>query len=199
VFAAPDLVRTDPVAADLFTALWAIWIAGELAILVRSLRGRDAQRRDRGSFFVVVGSIFVGLTLGSLLASAVPAAGVQHGSLAVFLIGMLLMAAGIALRFTAVVVLGRFFTPVVMVGGDQHVVEAGPYRWIRHPSYTGSLLTIAGFLLASTNWLALAALVPVVAAFLYRIGVEERALTDALGDAYRSYMRRTKRLVPFLY
>jgi protein-S-isoprenylcysteine O-methyltransferase Ste14 len=85
------------------------------------------------------------------------------------------------------------------VGSDQHVVDTGPYRWIRHPSYTGSLLTIAGFLLCATNWAALAGVVPVLVGLLYRIRVEEQALSEELGDAYRSYASRTKRLIPFVY
>ena len=74
-----------------------------------------------------------------------------------------------------------------------------PYRWIRHPSYTGTLLTITGVLLAATNWLALVGILPVLAALLYRMHVEEQALSEQLGEPYRAYMRRTKRLLPFVY
>jgi protein-S-isoprenylcysteine O-methyltransferase Ste14 len=61
------------------------------------------------------------------------------------------------------------------------------------------LVTISGALLASTNWLALVGILPVLAGLLYRITVEEQALSEELGEAYRSYMRRTKRLLPFIY
>jgi protein-S-isoprenylcysteine O-methyltransferase Ste14 len=199
MFTPTHAVHAGTIAADLYAVLLVVWIGGELAIAGRSLWRRDARVEDRGSLVVVLGSVFAGFALGSALASAVPAADIHRGADSVFLLGLLLMAAGIVLRFTAVIVLGRYFTPVVMVGGDQHVVDTGPYRWIRHPSYTGSLLTIAGVLLASTNWFALAGLLPVLAGVLYRIRVEEQALTGQLGDAYRSYMRRTKRLVPFVY
>jgi protein-S-isoprenylcysteine O-methyltransferase Ste14 len=196
---ARPLFFSDGAAALLFRGLYAVWIAGELTILVRSLLHSGAPRRDRGSFVVVFGSIFLGLAAGSALAAAVPAAEIQSGRFAVYLAGLVVMAAGIALRFYAVIVLGRFFTLVVRVGSDQHVVDSGPYRWIRHPAYTGILLAIAGVLLAATNWLALAGVLPVVAGLLYRIRVEEQALAEELGEPYRSYMRRTKRLVPFVY
>lgn len=187
-------------AALLLRLLYVIWILGELALLVRSLSRSGARTRDRGSFLVVFASIFAGLTLGNALASSAPGAAVRAGHDAVVYGALAVMAAGMALRFTAVIVLGRFFTLVVMTGGGQHVVESGPYRWLRHPSYTGALLTIAGVLLASTaNWLALAGLLPVLAGVLYRIRVEERALSDELGEPYRAYMRRTRRLVPFIY
>jgi protein-S-isoprenylcysteine O-methyltransferase Ste14 len=117
----------------------------------------------------------------------------------VFAVGLAILAVGVALRFYAVIVLGRFFTLVVMTRRDQHVVDTGPYRWIRHPSYTGFLLALAAVMLSYANWLALIGVLPALAGFLYRIRVEERVLSDELGEPYRSYMRRTKRLVPFVY
>jgi protein-S-isoprenylcysteine O-methyltransferase Ste14 len=193
------LFFTDRTAAVLFGGLYTVWIAGELAILVRSLFRRGAHIRDRGSLVVVFGSILVGFAVGTALASSVPSAAVRTDRVASFYAALLVMAIGIALRFYAVVALGRFFTPVVMIGSDQHVVDTGPYRWIRHPSYTGILLTIAGVLAASTNLAALAGILPVLAGLLYRIHIEEQALSEELGEPYRSYMRRTKRLLPFLY
>jgi protein-S-isoprenylcysteine O-methyltransferase Ste14 len=63
-----------------------------------------------------------------------------------------LIAIGIAIRQWAVVVLGRYFTTDVRVHGGQTVVETGPYRWVRHPSYTGMLITFVGIGLALGNW-----------------------------------------------
>jgi protein-S-isoprenylcysteine O-methyltransferase Ste14 len=193
------LFYTDATATILFWTLYAVWIAGELVIAGRSFLRRGAQTRDRGSLLVVFGSVLAGFAVGSVLASAVPATTIQSGRYAVLLGGLLVMAFGIALRFAAVIALGRFFTVVVMTGSDQHVVETGPYRWIRHPSYTGTLLTITGVLLATTNWLGLVGILPALAGLIYRMHVEEQALSDQMGDAYRSYMGRTKRLVPFVY
>jgi protein-S-isoprenylcysteine O-methyltransferase Ste14 len=193
------LFYTDWAAALLYWGLYTIWIAGEVWILVRSFFRRGAHTRDRGSFLVVFGSIFLGFTIANVLATSAPAATIQGARLAVFGVGLALMALGISLRFYAVSVLGRFFTPVVMVGSDQQVVDTGPYRWIRHPSYTGLLVIITGVLAASTNWLALLGILPVLAGLLYRIRVEEQALKEELGEPYRSYMRRTKRLLPFVY
>ena len=186
-------------AGALLLVLYGVWIGGEVAMLVRSLFRRGAHTRDRGSIVVVLGSMFAGFTLGTGLAAAVPAAAVTTGRYEIYYAGLAVMAMGMALRFSAVIVLGRFFTPVVMIGGDQHVVDTGPYRWIRHPSYTGALLTMIGVLLANTNWLALVGILPALPAFLYRIRVEEQALAEELGEPYRSYMARTKRLLPFLY
>jgi protein-S-isoprenylcysteine O-methyltransferase Ste14 len=86
----------------------------------------------------------------------------------------------------------------IRVHAGQTVIEVGPYRYIRHPSYTGALITLVG--LALGNWAGLLALLDCMgAAYAYRISVEEAALVAALGEPYKEYMRRTRRLVPFLF
>jgi protein-S-isoprenylcysteine O-methyltransferase Ste14 len=67
-------------------------------------------------------------------------------------------------------------------------------------SYTGVLLAFVGFALTLGNWAALfVILLPIGVAFIHRMNVEENALSGALGPQYTDYMRRTKRLVPFIY
>jgi protein-S-isoprenylcysteine O-methyltransferase Ste14 len=80
------------------------------------------------------------------------------------------------------------------------VVSTGPYRWVRHPSYTGLLLIVIGFGVGVGNWLALAICVVVpVPGMLRRIQVEEAELARVLGDPYRRYQTETKRLIPGLW
>jgi len=110
------------------------------------------------------------------------------------------MLAGMALRFYAMWVLGRSFTYYVAVHAKQTVVEVGPYRYVRHPSYSGALMILVGLGLTLGNWAGLLVLVVCVGiAYAYRISVEESALAAALGEPYRQYMCRTRRLVPFLF
>lgn len=114
-------------------------------------------------------------------------------------LGLLLMVAGIAVRQWAIAVLGRFFSPRVRVLHEHRVVEAGPYRYVRHPSYTGALLTMLGAGLAGGSWEGFLTMGAVAAAvFGYRIRIEERFLLEELGPEYAEYRRRTKRLLPFL-
>ena len=80
----------------------------------------------------------------------------------------------------------------------QEVIQSGPYRWIRHPSYTGGLITLLGVLVCCVNLASLPALLVALGGYAYRIRIEERALARDLGPAYKDYMRRTKRLIPFL-
>jgi len=119
---------------------------------------------------------------------------------AIRILGVALVVAGLLLRWYAIAYLGRFFTVDVAVVADQKVVESGPYRLIRHPSYAGALVAFLGLGICSENYGALLVLVlPVTAAFLRRIAIEEAALGEALGNAYAAYASRTRRLIPWIY
>jgi protein-S-isoprenylcysteine O-methyltransferase len=134
------------------------------------------------------------------LSLLLPQAAISWKRTSLFFIGICLMLLGIALRWYSVAVLGRYFTFDVAIQSGQVLVEAGPYRYIRHPSYSGALLTLLGFGLALGNWAGLAGTLSCMGfAYAYRIPVEEAALSSALGEAYKQYMRRTWRLVPFLF
>jgi len=129
-----------------------------------------------------------------------PRAAILWDRPAVFFAGIAFMLAGIAFRWYAMALLGRFFTFDVAVHTGQTLIQAGPYRYIRHPSYAGIFMIVIGVGLALGNWLSLAVLFGcTAAAFVYRISVEEAALVAALGEPYRQYMRRTRRLIPFLF
>lgn len=82
---------------------------------------------------------------------------------------------------------------------DHELVERGPFRIVRHPSYPGVLLAFMGLALSPCNWAALLVLLAIGAAFIHRMNVEEDALSSALGPRYAEYMKRTRRLVPFVY
>jgi len=107
---------------------------------------------------------------------------------------------GLALRWYAIWKLGRYFTRDVAVSSDQPVVQSGPYRFIRHPAYSGTLLTMVGIGLAMTNWASLIAIIVcTLIGHLYRVSVEEQALSKTIGQPYIEYMRHTKRFIPFVF
>jgi protein-S-isoprenylcysteine O-methyltransferase Ste14 len=110
------------------------------------------------------------------------------------------MLMGVTLRWYSAAVLGKYFTFNVAIRSGQTLIEVGPYRYVRHPSYSGALLSLLGFGLALGNWAGLAAALSCLGfAYSYRIPIEEQALSSALGDAYQQYKNRTWRLVPFLF
>ena len=192
------LYVSDPAARLVFWSLFAVWALAEMVTYLR-LRCRSLPRkRDRGSRIVLVAGYWLAILAAFAFALVVPSTTINWHREVVFYAGAVMLLCGLLLRQYAIVTLGRLHTLDVTTGPDQPVVEVGPYRWVRHPSYAGAMLTAAGILLCSTNWLSLACYAFVGGAYAYRIWVEERALTEDLGDAYRAYMRRTKRLVPYL-
>ena len=129
----------------------------------------------------------------------VPGAAIRPPAVA-FAIGLVILVAGLVLRGWSVKTLGSYFTAAVKVSIDQPVVSAGPYRVLRHPSYTGLLLAMTGVGLASANWVSLIGMTVLpLAGLLWRIRAEERALLATLGDPYRAYAAQHKRLVPLVW
>lgn len=160
-----------------------------------------AVNRDRGSHLVVLLAIGAGVFLAIFVANArLPHTQITRHREGVFWLGIVLMLTGFAFRHYAIHVLGRFFTHVVGTRPGQYVVDTGPYRLIRHPSYSGSLLTFVGLGLAMGNWVSIVLLLLGAGiGYAYRVQVEERALCADLGEPYREYMQRTKRLVPHVW
>lgn len=175
------------------------YLISELLLSITRRSRGDGVRQDRSTLRVLWVVIMCSVGLGLLLAFNFPETRLSRPEVARS-VGLILFLLGLGLRWWAIVVLGRFFTVDVQIAKDHEIVEAGPFRYLRHPSYTGVLLAFLGFGLSLANWLALlVVVVPIFLAFLRRMKVEEEALTTALGDKYREYIRRTNRLIPGLY
>ena len=183
-------------------AFWVVlygWIGTELLLSSRRRRlPAGATDYDSGSKWWLIGSVWASVAIGMWVAFLIPGTAIRSGRIGWFVLGLVLMVAGMALRWYSIRVLGTSFTCEVSTRPGQEVIQAGPYRWIRHPSYSGGLITVLGVLLCCVNWLSFLALLVVLAGYAHRIRIEERALARDLGPPYRDYMRRTKRLIPFL-
>ena len=186
----------QPGARIVFDLVVGLFVLSELRIQLRSARSRTGSRLPERSLVVVQATVLGGLGGAVLLARRAPGLAMGNGW-PPFIAGVVLICAGIAIRQWAVATLGRFFTIDVRVQSGQTVVEDGPYRWVRHPSYTGLILAFTGFGLALGNWgsLVVAAVVP-TAGLVYRIHFEERALLDRLGEPYRRFAGSRARLFP---
>jgi protein-S-isoprenylcysteine O-methyltransferase Ste14 len=126
-----------------------------------------------------------------------PALSLTGGDWWPFAVGLTLFWLGVALRWWGILTLGRYFQLTVVVQKDQPVVEAGPYRLLRHPGYAGALLLMLGIGLTFDNLLSLVACTVLPSlAVLRRIRVEEETLSRELGEPYRDYARHTSRLIP---
>src|SRR5262249_25500324 len=180
------LLQVNPVylhedaARALVAAAVVLWAVTEAYL---RWRNRAARRELEWSFFAVIASIAAGFILAFRLEDV--QATVIDGWAPV-IAGVAILLAGAAFRIWAIVALGRFFTPTVTIQPDHRVVEDGPYRRLRHPSYTGLLVALAAFGPALGNCLSVRAL-PVwpLAGVRLGIGAEEAALVWGLGDGYR--------------
>lgn len=115
-------------------------------------------------------------------------------------VGVAVALAGIGFRSWAVATLGRYFSPVIRLESDHRIVREGPYRWLRHPSYTGGFLVPVGIALTlGTVAGTLLTIALTLAAYLYRIHVEERMLRSRFGEEYARYAKETWRLFPWVY
>ena len=176
----------------------ALWIASEIGLAVLRRAGSGATRRDAGSLFVLNAVIYVSVALGMFL--GMTGRGRLQLPTAAFWLGLIAIVAGLAVRWWAVLTLRRFFTVDVAIHADHRLVQSGPYRFVRHPAYSGLLLSFAGLALCASSWVsALVILVPIAAALLFRIHVEEGALLDAFPSEYREYAARRARLLPGVY
>ena len=185
-----------PIELGVVLATLAVWALFEIHQALN--RRPEATSMDRGSLALVRGSALAGALLAALAlkvrATAFPA------TLVTLTVALALIWAGIALRIWCFRTLGQYFTFAVMASRDQRVVDTGPYRLLRHPSYTAILIVLAGLGITYGNWLSLVALVTLpLGGFINRIRVEEAALLATLGDDYAVYASGRRRIIPFVW
>ena len=186
------------------STLWQIlywgWVLGEVWVLVATkTRSSGGEVRDRGALRILWLTIVASLTAAIWY-------GLAHeptmfgGASWVKTLAVVLLAVALAIRWTAIVTLGKSFSANVAIHATQKVYKRGIFSVVRHPSYSGLMLVFVAVGIHSRNWIALAfAVVPTFAAMAYRIHVEEIALHEAFGEQYVEYSRTTKRLVPGIY
>lgn len=200
--ATTDFQQSQAAAAVLLITVVAFAI-GELAQAVRGLpqaRVRHGSRHADLRGEVVFRLVFLtGILLLPLAESIAPGAAIPGDPMA-FVVGVVVAWLGLLLRWWSFLTLGRYFSFVLTTSPEQTIVDRGPYRVLRHPSYTGLLLAVLGCALMVGNWVGLVtSSVAVVAAIVYRIRIEERALTETIGERYRDFATSRARLVPFVW
>ncbi len=171
--------------------------AGEL---LQTLRVRRAATSVSVRSEIVFRAMFFSGILMLPAGRAVAPGAVISGGVWLFALGVVIGWPGLLLRWWSFVSLGKYFTVVVKTSEDQPVVERGPYRVLRHPSYTGLLLAFAGGGLMLGNWVSTVGAVGLVLiALIYRLRIEERALAAALGERYREFAAGRARLIPYVW
>jgi len=185
-----------------FLVFWPVyvWVFLPEFRVIRKARSAPLPAEDRGSLRVVLMGLNLAMLAAFVLAFVADRATLP-GDRAVWLfLGVAVLVAGSLLRRHCFRILGAFFTGAVTIQADHRVIDAGAYRWVRHPSYTAGMLVVLGIALALANWLSV--LVSVVVAFVvysYRARVEEQALLASLGAPYARFLATRKRFIPFVW
>jgi len=157
------------------------------------------EREDRGNRWVLAAFGLIGLLLAYLPAYTDRTDFWTLDGDAVRWLGVVLFAAGSALRIWPVFVLGRRFSGLVAIQPGHTLVTSGIYGVIRHPSYLGLLVGSLGWALAFRSALGVLLTALLIPPLVARIGAEERLLRTQFGDEYDAYRSRTSRLIPGIY
>jgi protein-S-isoprenylcysteine O-methyltransferase Ste14 len=183
------------------TSLSVVWIVFEIwLVIIDRKQGKGNPGIDRGTRYLNFICIALGIT-GAAILNGVSQFFFPGGRTStVFWIGLIIMLLGLSLRIWAVSTLGTSFRTTVETHVNQKVVKGGPYKLIRHPSYSGILMMCLGYGIAVQNWLSLvmAVFLP-LSALIYRIHIEEDALLASMGSEYKEYQRHTKKIVPWIW
>ena len=176
------------------------WFCMELWVISRDRRRFSGRTADRGSFFGFMIAIPGSLIIAFNAAYRLPQLHIGLGQPALSWLGIVMIWSGMAFRLWAILTLGAFFRTSVVVQDGHRLVTAGPYRWFRHPAYTGAIMTMVGLGLALGNGVSLAAMaiLPTLA-IAFRMRVEERALAEQFGDAYRDFCRTRRAVLPVVW
>lgn len=179
-----------------FAWCWAVWL---LIWLVAAFRNKRTARRENGRSWALH-MLPLAIAGVLLIADSTPWPFLQREiwpyRSAFHWIALALTIAGLAFALWARSSLGRNWSGSVQVKSQHALVRSGPYRWVRHPIYTGLLAALLGTAVALDQWRGVLAFVIVLAALLYKLRLEERWMTETFGDSYRDYRKHSKALIP---
>jgi protein-S-isoprenylcysteine O-methyltransferase Ste14 len=169
--------------------IWVVFLAYWVLSAVGAKRGsRSLRTRPPGLLIVIVGFLLIRIIGPSSL---------KVDSLALEAVGAVLCLSGLGLAVWARIYLGRNWGMPMTQKDEPELVTTGPYRFVRHPIYSGILVAILGTSLA-TNLYVLIGVGVVGIYFVYSAKVEEKIMTTSFPNSYPSYRMRTKMLIPFV-
>ena len=183
----------------LFYIVWFIWVGSEIVLNVFTRSKNFKSRQYDGG---TLKQIWITITLSVILAVFVSKSYYFPISktIPIAFIGLIIIILGLILRFVSILSLGKSFTVDVSVSDEQKIKKDGLYKYVRHPSYLGALLSFLGLGLSINNWISLfLIIIPVTIAFIKRMDKEEATLRSHFGKEYQDYIKKTKHIVPYIY
>lgn len=180
------------------TVLWLTWCLYWFIAAASAKRARRQESIVSRIYHIVPLVLGIALLSSSRIAGSYLTARFLPRTLVSFWFGFLLVALGLAIAIAARVWLGGNWSGTVTLKQDHELIRSGPYRFVRHPIYTGILLAILGTAIAEGEWRGLLALALIAAAFVYKINIEETFLTEEFGPAYARFQQEVPALVPLM-
>jgi protein-S-isoprenylcysteine O-methyltransferase Ste14 len=178
-----------------------VWLLLEFSLVIRDrVQGKGRTEKDKGTRNYTLLSIIISMILSLFIMQNTDFSFVGKTIDLFIWLGAIAIVVGLAIRVWAILTLGNSFRTTIETYQGQYVVKDGPYKLIRHPSYSGAMLICLGYGIAFQNWLSLIILIVIPSmAILYRIPYEEAELVNVLGEAYSDYQKKTKKLIPFIW
>ena len=176
-----------------------IWIFSEVILSLRMKSKNHRHNYDKSSLKILWITIALSITFGILLGNSNFALSHYNTDLILYA-GIFLICLGLIIRWISILKLKKSFTVDVSISEDQKIIQSGLYKYIRHPAYSGSLLSFLGLAIVFNNWFTLFIIfIPILISFLNRIQVEEKVLSQAFGSQYTDYIKRSWRLIPKVF
>ena len=176
-----------------------LYLVSEMMLLLtkHSTKKSAVKQKDRGSLIFMWMAICAGLTFGFINARY---ASWNTADYFVASAGLLIIIAGFAIRWTAIMQLKNAFTVDVAINNTHELKTNGLYSIVRHPSYLGLLMIMTGEAISMDSLGSFIVVVlPVTLSIFYRIYIEEILLKEEFGETYKDYKRNTKRIIPYIY
>lgn len=186
--------------ALVFWATYALTFIPEWKIVQDARKSaKRADSQDDESLRVIMSVQMIALLIAFWIAFVRVWSFPARARLPLFFVGIVLMVSGSLLRRYCWRTLGKYFTGDVQAWRDQPVIRSGPYRWVRHPSYTGAMMMFIGMGLTLGSWVSVAVVaIATIVSYGYRVAVEERVLLETLGEPYGRFMKERKRFIPYI-
>lgn len=170
--------------------------------VVMNLQQRSKNKvmntQDKGSLWLLYSLITLGYTLSfSIGATKI---GRMYPWNTFFAIGIPLVVIGFIVRIYSIWTLKQYFTYSVAKVENHKIIATGLYKFIRHPGYLGQIIFFLGISISVSNLFSiLFMMIPVSIGYLYRMSIEEKFLSEQLGEDYLIYQKHTKKIIPLLY
>ncbi len=176
-----------------------LWIGSEITLAITKRSSSTDLRSDKSSLHILWVTIAVAVNSGILI-SFLHIGYFGNGSQLFPITALVLITSGLIIRWFAIFSLKRQFTVDISIKKNHHINREGIYRFLRHPAYTGSLLSFFGLGLFFTDYISMLIIFfPIFFAFIYRIHIEEKILIDYFGQEYITYCESTKRFIPGIF